>query len=136
MSVENYYDEPFSDESAWSESEPEIPELPISTVALEVTRHSSHCHVKLNVTPVVVASSQTSLQWLSRQVKRHSSGCHVHGLVTKCDRFITALRFIHLQYTDPRNSARVAEIETLTTRITSWKKSYGKRKAERRALTL
>lgn len=30
MSVENNYDEPFSDESAWSESEPEIPELTIS----------------------------------------------------------------------------------------------------------
>ena len=48
-----------------------------STVALEVTRHSSHCHVKSNVTPVVVTTSQTSLQSLSRQVKRHSSVCHV-----------------------------------------------------------
>ena len=56
------------------------------------------------------------------------------GLVTKCDRFITALTFVLLTKTKSTQSARVSEIQTLKHRITTWKQSYSKKKALKRAM--
>ena len=52
----------------------------------------------------------------------------------KCDRFITALTFLLLTMTKSTQSACVSEIQTLKQRITTWKQSYYKKKALKRAM--
>ena len=62
------------------------------------------------------------------------AGVGYAGLVTKCDRIITALTFLHLTKTKSTQSSRVSEIQTLKQRITTWKQSFYKKKALKRAM--
>ena len=48
------------------------------------------------------------------------------GLVTKCDRVITALTYYKEEKVEPRDSSRRSEIQATIERVDGWRKTYRK----------
>ena len=58
------------------------------------------------------------------------AGVQADGLVTKCDRIVTALTFIKMEKTRPDDYARRATIEAAIERTMSWKRQWRKEKGK------
>ena len=57
-----------------------------------------------------------------------TAGVGPSGLISKCDRAITALRYVQLVTMSPRDAATLAEITHAVARIELWKTSLRKEK--------
>lgn len=62
----------------------------------------------------------------------HSAKIGPDGLVTKCDRLITALRYYKMELVDNTDGSTRSEIDHAIDRVDAWRKSYRKLKKETR----
>ena len=63
-------------------------------------------------------------------------GIKPHGLVTKCDRLITALTYYKKEKVDPKDGSKRSEIQATIERVDGWRKTYRKDNKELRILAL
>ena len=64
------------------------------------------------------------------------AGTVASGLITKCNRVITAIAHYKLENTRVTDASKLAEISIACERITMWKKTYAKRHKEMDVLAL
>lgn len=89
-----------------------------------------------HVSPIFSWDNLLRIDKMREYLKKCSeAGVRADGLVTKCDRLITALTYYQMERVDPRDASTWSEVQHTIHRVDGWRKTYRKQKQELRTLS-